>query len=160
MRLFEIFEDVANPVQVKQVADLLDKKFYQPADEIKKNRPVLDVEIPTSAANHFIQRYNERSDVAKFSLRDVYQLLARAKKDPSLGYADSLEDLARENYPLDTVVLQDKDKLTIPVIVKPNPKCVKMTDGNPVCVTRNGTKEPKNQLIPKTIYRKGVNDAN
>ena len=156
MRLFEIFEDTASPANVKVVADTLDARAYQPADKVAKNAPVLDIEIPTSG--HFIQRYNQRSDIAKFSLKDVFNLLYRAKTDPSLGFAKELDALAREDDPEDDVVVKGSDNLTIPLIVKPNPEAVKTTPNNPVAMGRRGNKVPRNQAIVKTIYRKGVND--
>lgn len=158
MRLFELLEDIARPADIQRVADILDDKFYQPPEQLRRGKPVLDVEIPTSSSNHFIQRFNQRSDIAKFTLKDILQLLARAKVDPSLGYIDTLDDLSKKNNPLSDVVIKGEDNLTIPVVVKPNPKCKTMTDGNPVCVTHSGQKEPKNRIIPKTVYRKGIPD--
>jgi len=158
MRLNEIFEATANPADIKTVADTLDKFVYQPEEKLKKRQPVLDVEIPTSDMNHFVQRFNQRSDKAKFTLKDIFNLLARAKADPSMGYASELDALSRENNPHDDIVIQGDDKLTIPVLVKSNPKCAKQTDGNPVCPTANGKLEPKNIVIPKTVYRKGIDD--
>lgn len=158
MRLFEIFEDTASPANVKVVADTLDNRAYSPADKVARSAPVLDMEIPTSGKNHFIQRYNQRSEKAGFNLKDIFKLLYRAKTDPSMGYAKQLDNLSREEDPNDSIEIRGDDALTVPVIVKPNPEIVKSTDGNPVGLTRQGKKAPKNQVIPKTVFRKGVAD--
>lgn len=161
MRLNEIFnEDTVTPAGVENLEKVLDKNFYQPDAAVKTDKPVLDMEFSKNPSSHFIQRFNQRSDIGKFSLVDVGRLLAQAKTDPSLGFKDELDALSKENYPMDDVILQAKgpNPLTIPVIIKPNPAATKMTDGRPVAADRAGNKIPKNQIIPKTVYRKGIDD--
>jgi hypothetical protein len=105
-----------------------------------------------------MQRIQQRNAVAKITPQEIEALLARAKLDPKLGFAGKLDALSKEEDPDTDIVLQDpRTKLTIPAIVKPNTQCVRSTDGNPVCLTRQG-KEPKNKIVAKTIFRKGVED--
>lgn len=160
MRLFELFDAPATPGNIGALEKALDDNYYQPADKVKKNQPVLDVEIHDGPNSHFVQRYNQRAKKADFGLKDIAKLLAAAKTGAIPGYKDELDALSREDHPHDSVVIQDKgaNPLTIPVIVEPNPEAAKSTDGNPVAVSRNGRKIPKNQLIPKTVYRKGIED--
>jgi len=162
MRLFEIFDGPATPANIDKLEKTLDRNFYQPEDKVKANQPVLDVDIDSSPRNHFIQRYGERARKANFGLADIAALLASAKTGKLPGYKDELDDLSRENYPMDNVVIQGKGEnpLTIPVIVKPNPAAAKMQDGNPVAADRQGKKVPKNRIIPKTVYRQGIMDQN
>lgn len=160
MRLFELFDGPATPANIDKLEKTLDDKIYQPAEKVKRNQPVLDVDISKKPSNHFIQRYNERARKADFGLFDIMKLLADAKTGKLPGYKDELENLSRENYPLDSVMIQDtgENPLTIPVIVKPNPEATKMEPGNPVALSRGGKKIPKNIVVPKTVYRKGIDD--
>jgi hypothetical protein len=156
MRLWELFEDIT-PADIKDIERKLDHDVYQPADKLKKNQPVLDLDLPTGNS-HFMQRIQQRNAVAKITPQEIEALLARAKLDPKLGFAGKLDALSKEEDPDTDIVLQDpRTKLTIPAIVKPNTQCVRSTDGNPVCLTRQG-KEPKNKIVAKTIFRKGVED--
>jgi hypothetical protein len=157
MRLNEIFEDV-DVTQLKKVERALDAFVYQPPDKVQKSKPVLDVEIPTKSSDHFIQRFNERNKTNNFNLGQVYELLKAAKTDPSLGYADELDTLSREDHPHETINIKDKgkDALVVPVIVQANPEARRISPNNPVALDRQGKKVPKNQLKPKTIFRKGV----
>ncbi len=160
MRLFELFDGPATPANIEKLEKALDTKFYQPMDKVKTNQPVLDLDIDSRPTSHFIQRYTERAKKAEFGLADIAALLARAKTGAIPGYKDELDDLSRENYPMDDLVIQGQgpNPLTIPVIVKPNPEAKKMQDGNPVAADRTGKKVPKNRIIPKTVYRKGIDD--
>lgn len=159
MRLIEIFEDVS-PTDLKKVELALDKFVYQPEDQIKNSEPVLDVDIPTSPRNHFVQRLNQRGEKAEINLGQIYSLLKAAKTDSSLGYQDDIEDLSKAQDPEDDLVIQSREKhpLTIPVIVKPNPQAVKANNGSSVGLDANGNKVPKNRMIPKTVFRKGIDD--
>lgn len=160
MRLFEIFDGPATPANIDKLEKTLDDKVYQPANKVQRREPVLDLEINSSPSSHFIQRYSERAKKADFGLMDIMRLLAGAKTGAIPGYKDELDDLSRENYPLDDIVIKGTgpNPLTIPAIVKPNPAAKNMQDGNPVASTRNGEKVPKNVIIPKTVYRKGIDD--
>lgn len=160
MRLFELFDGPATPANIDKLEKTLDDKIYQPAEKVKKNEPVLDVDISKSPSSHFIQRYTERAKKADFGLLDIMRLLADAKTGKLPGYKDELDNLSRENYPLDSIKIQGggENPLTIPVIIKPNPAAAKMQDGNPVAATRAGQKVPKNLIIPKTVYRQGIDD--
>jgi hypothetical protein len=159
MRLIEIFEDVS-PVDLKKVELALDKFVYQPEDQIEKREPVLDVDIPTSPNNHFVQRLNQRGEKAGINLGQIYSLLKAAKTEPQLGYQDDLEDLSKEQDPETDLVIKSKEKnpLTVPVIVVPNPQAVKTNIGSSVGVSATGQKVPKNRMIPKTVFRKGIDD--
>lgn len=160
MRLFELFDGPATPANIDKLEKTLDNNFYQPADKVKNNEPVLDLEISDNPSSHFIQRYTERAKKADFGLADIASLLARAKTGALPGYKEKLDDLSRENYPLEDLVIKStgENPLTIPVIVKPNPVAKNMQNGNPVASTRDGKKVPKNIIIPKTVYRKGIDD--
>lgn len=157
MKLTDLFEDVS-PTDIKRVEVALDKFVYQPEEKIKNRDPVLDVFLPTSSTNHFIQRFNQRAEKANITLGDVFNLIKNAKTNPELGFTKELNDVSLEQNPEQTIVFKDKDNLTIPVVVVPNPACKISSENNPVCKTHSGSLEPKNRLIPKTIYRKGVND--
>lgn len=156
MRLWELLEDLT-PADIKDIEHKLDNQVYQPADKLNKNQPVLDLDLPVGSS-HFMQRILQRAGIAKITPQEIESLLARAKQDPKLGYNRNMDTLSKETDPNDEFVIQDpRTKLTIPVIVKPNPSCVRTTDGNAVCMTRQG-KEPKNKMVAKTIFRKGVED--
>ena len=160
MRLFELYDGPATPASIEKLENFLDAKFYQPAEKVKTNQPVLDLDIDPRDTSHFIQRYKERAKKADFGLADIAALLAQAKSGALPGYKDQLDDLSRENYPLDDVIIKSKgpNPLTIPVIVKPNPEAKKFEPGNPVAANRQGQKVPKNLITPKTVYRKGIDD--
>lgn len=159
MRLIDLLEDIS-AYDLKRIEKALDAFVYQPEEKIKKSAPVLDVDIPTNKDNHFVQRLNQRSEVADIPLGSVYNLMKNAKVDQSLGFKKELDDVAREDNPDETIVLQDigKHPLTIPVKVVPNPDAVKTSPNNPVGVSKAGQKVPKNKIIPKTVYRKGIDD--
>lgn len=159
MRLIDLLEDIS-AYDLKRIEKALDAFVYQPEEKIKKAAPVLDVDIPTNKDNHFVQRLNQRSEIADIPLGSVYNLMKNAKIDQSLGYKKELDDVAREDDPDETIVLQASGKhpLTIPVKVVSNPDAVKTTPNNPVGVSRTGQKVPKNKIIPKTVYRKGIDD--
>ena len=157
MRLWELLEDIT-PADIKSIERSLDAEVYQPPELVKKNKPVIDLELPVGNA-HFMQRIIQRADKARISADEIKDLLYRAKTDPSLGYAKEIDALSKKNNPDDSITIQDpKTKLTIPVIAKPNQVCKSSSvDGVPVCLTQQG-KAPKNKLTAKTIFRKGVDD--
>jgi hypothetical protein len=157
MRLWELFEDItAN--DIRNVERTLDDRLYQPAEKIRTNQPVLDLDLPTD--QHFMQRIVGRSDKAKITPNEIANLLARAKIDGSLGFKDELNQAAVDGRPGETINVQDpKTKLTIPLVVDANPACKpnSTSPDNPVCGTAQG-KQPKNIIRAKTIFRKGVED--
>ncbi len=155
MLLSDLFEDVS-AYDVKRVEAALDRFVYQPEEKVKTRQPVLDVDLPVKSA-HFFQRLNQRKELAKIDLGQIYNMLKRAKTDPSMGYSQILDMLAKEDDPRATIVIQDEDDLQVPVIIHANPECETCTDGNPVCKTKTGT-APRNMMTAKTIYRKGVDD--
>jgi hypothetical protein len=71
---------------------------------------------------------------------------------------------ALENYYLaidsykKAIKSKEKNPLTVPVIVVPNPQAVKTNIGSSVGVSATGQKVPKNRMIPKTVFRKGIDD--
>ena len=157
MRLWELFEDIS-PLDIQRIEYALDKFVYQPTDKVKKREPVLDVDLPTASSSHFMQRLNLRGDKAQITPAQIYSLLKQARENDSLGFAKKLDKLSKENDPGETITLVDKDGLTIPVIIRQDPTCVKTQNGNPVCVNNRGTTQPKNKMVAKTIFRKGVED--
>ena len=157
MRLWELFEDIT-PADIRNVERTLDDRLYQPAEKVRTNQPVLDLDLPTD--QHFMQRIVGRSNKAKITPNEIANLLARAKIDPSLGFKDEINQAAVSGRQGETINVQDpKTKLTIPLVVVPNPACKPgSTDPkNPVCGTQQG-KQPKNIIRAKTIFRKGVDD--
>lgn len=156
MRLWELIEGIT-PAEIEQIERELDQTTYMPADQVAKQKPVLDLELP-SGRQHFMQRIIQRADKAKITPQEIEQLLLRARTDPKMHLVKKLDDISRETDPSDEIVIQDpKSKLTIPVTFNANPDCVRSSDGSAVCLTRTG-KEPKNQMVAKTIFRKGVED--
>lgn len=161
MRLNEIFQEATlTPQGVDSLEKVLDKNYYQPAPAVAAEEPVLDMEISKSPTSHFIQRFNQRSEVAGFDLSDVARLLAKAKTDPALGYTDELNAASKEENVDKEIVIRasGKNPLTIPVMITPNPEVVKSQDNRAVGVTASGQKVPKNQIIPKTVWKQGIND--
>lgn len=157
MRLWELMGTI-NPASIKDVEKRLDTTLYRPEEKVKKNKPVIDLELPSNA--HFMDRLIQRAKKANISPEEIESLLARAKADPSLGFKDEIEDVCWDERPEDTITIQDKKSgLTIPTIAVPNPNCKPGTtsDKFSTCMTPNG-KEPKNRLVAKTIFRKGVQD--
>lgn len=157
MKLDDLFEDFS-AMDLKRVEAALDRFVYQPEEKIKARDNVLDVYIPTSKSNHFVQRLDTRSEKANINLGQVFNLIKAAKTNPSFGFSDDLNRLSREQDPEETLVLKDPENLTIPVVVVPNPECSTSFPNNPVCKTASGSLEPKNRIIPKTIFRKGFDD--
>lgn len=157
MRLWELFEDI-KPADIKNVERALDARIYQPAEKVRTNQPVLDLDLPTD--QHFMDRFVQRAGPAKITPNEVANLLARAKVDPSLGFKNELEQAAVHGKSGQTIDVQDpQTKLNIPLVVKPNPECKPNATNpdNPVCGTPDG-KAPKNKVVAKTVFRKGVRD--
>lgn len=157
MRLWELMGPIT-PSDIKGIERRLDKEVYQPEDKIKRNKPVIDLELPTSA--HFMDRIIQRADKANISPEEIEQLLARAKTDPRLGVQGTIDDVSREEDPEADIYIKDpQSQLTIPAIAVPNPNCKPGTtnDQFSTCMTPMG-KQPKNKLVAKTIYRRGIED--
>lgn len=156
MRLWELFEDIS-PAEIKDIEHTLDDLLYQPPEKVKRNQPVIDLDLPTGRS-HFMQRIIQRADKANITAREIQHVLARAKTDPSMGVADKINAASKIDNPQDDILVRDPDTdLTIPMVVVPNQSCEKTTDGIAVCKTPVG-KAPKNKIVAKTIYRKGVED--
>lgn len=73
--------------------------------------------------------------------------------------AKSIDQMSRADikYPQDMAIHDPETDLVIPVVFVPNRECKLSRSGESVCSTGNG-KAPKNSMIAKTIYRKGVSD--
>lgn len=162
MKIFELDSHWAQ--LISGIEKFLDDRVYQPSDKVKGWKPgndsVLDLDLPTGEA-HFIERLKQRAKGQNITPKEIAQLLANAKLKPDLGVKKEIEDAGKENYPSEEVFIQDPiTKLTIPVIVKPNPKCDQKSfrDGVSVCLTKKGELAPKNRVVAKTIYRKGFTD--
>lgn len=157
MRLWELFEDIT-PADIRAIERTLDARVYQPAEKVRTNQPVMDLDLPTD--QHFMQRVTQRSGKAKITPNEIANLLARAKLDPSLGYAGKINQASVDGKPGQTIEIKDpKSNLVIPTVVDRNPNCKPNATNpdNPVCGTPAG-KQPKNVLRAKTIFRKGVAD--
>lgn len=156
MRLWELFESIS-PSDVDRLEKHLDAHVYQPADKVAKREPVIDLDLP-KGRSHFMQRLVTRADKAGITLPEIYRLLKRAKEDPSLGVSKRIERAATAEDPHFDITIRSEDDLIIPFTVRENPQCSKTQPGNPVCSDHYGRKMPRNRMIAKTIYRKGVDD--
>jgi hypothetical protein len=159
MRLWELFSDVqasraAMKRDIERVEDRLNRTVYAPQDKIKARKPVLDLELPTGSPArpaHFYQRAWER----KIKPSEIEDVLRQGKDD----FSDELDAAAKKTDSRDTFDYYDPmTHVHVPIMVVPNPRCVKSQEGNPVCLTRDGKLEPKNELVAKTIIRKGSPD--
>lgn len=159
MKLYQLLEFIS-AADLKRVERNLDAEVYQPAELVAKNKPVIDLEVPTSG--HFMDRINQREIGHNLTPDEIRDLLLKAKTDPKIGMKDRIEAASKMNDPdLDTKIVDPKTKLAIPVIAKPNPECdpnQNLQNGVSVCKSRDGKKVPKNMLVTKTIFRQGVPD--
>lgn len=153
MKLWELFNDELPeilPQDVKKAEFRLNKLVYAPDEKVKKNQPVVKVELPVGNPKadrpaHFYQRAWERGITPEDIIRTMKHGHDQNEK--------KLEKIAKERDPNDEMVFTDpRGYIRIPVIVKPNQDCSKTQDGNPVCMTPDG-KQPKNKLVAKTITR-------
>lgn len=155
MRLMELL----SPRDVKSIEQQLNAEVYQNPKAVGGKAPPVKLVLPTHA--HFMDRLRQRGDDHHITDQEIKDLLARARLDPSLGVAKEIDKHAKMNEPEGTIVIKDPDThLTIPVAFNPNDHCMPnqhFQNGVPFCKTPNG-KEPKNLMIAKTIYRKGVED--
>ena len=155
MRLMELL----SPRDVKSIEQALNAEVYQNPKAVGGKAPPVKLVLPTHA--HFMDRLKQRGDDHHITDQEIKDLLARARLDPHLGVSKQIDKHAKMNNPDDTIVIQDPDThLTIPVVFNPNNHCMPnqhFQDGVPFCKTPTG-KEPKNLMVAKTIYRKGVDD--
>lgn len=156
MLLEELFEEIENdkcttklsPRDLTDLEQFMNHRVFRPKDAIQKNGIVLDLDLPVG--KHFHQRALERS----VSDCEIEQALLKGWNQNF----QELRDAARENNPeADELHFVDPDtKIDIPMIVKPNPKIRPdaRVQGKAVAVTPGGLKEPKNQIIAKTVVRR------
>jgi hypothetical protein len=157
MRLSQLFEfSPPSAEDIKNIDQSLNQDVYQPADQLRKGKPVIDLEIPTDT--HFMDRIIQRSDKARITKGEIYNLLKAAKQDPRLGLSREIQDLSVEDDPNKDIVARSPNNLIIPLIARPNTDCVKEKPGTAVGWDRRGNLVPKNKLTAKTIYRKGIPD--
>jgi len=149
---------------IANLEKFLDDRVYQPPEKVKNWKPgadaVLDLELPSGEA-HFMNRIKQRAKAQNITPKEIAQVLANAKLKPQMGVKSQIEDLSKETYPKQDIFIQDPEtKLTIPAIIKPNPECdpKSFRDDIPICLTKGGALAPKNQMVAKTIYRKGFTD--
>ena len=154
MRLWELFSDL-NERNLKDIERDLDSQVYQPAEKVLQGKPVIDLDLLSSP--HFIQRVNQRAGNAGVSPEEVEDLFraGREKFKVEIGQASRKDNFQDTGSHID--FYDPKTKLMVPTIVQPNPNCKPNSRGKVVCQTPNGT-EPKNRLVAKTMFRKGVDD--
>lgn len=155
MKLWELFNDELPEIQpsdLKKAEFRLNKLVYAPDEKVKKNQPVVKVELPVGNPKadrpaHFYQRAWERGITPTEILRTM--------KIGHDEYEDKINKMAKTENPRDELVFRDPTThVEIPVMAVPNRDCTKSQEGIPVCMTPDG-KQPKNKLVAKTVIRKG-----
>jgi hypothetical protein len=156
MRLYELL----SMQDVKNIERKLNANVYGDPKAVGGKAAPIKLVLPTNA--HFMDRVKQRSGSHDIDAEELESLLARARLDPNLGLDKIIDKKAKLNEPEGDITIQDpKTKLTIPIAFDPNDHCAvqKFADGIPVCKTPSGTKEPKNIMTAKTIFRKGIKDS-
>ncbi len=159
MKLWELIEEL-NPSEIKDIEMKLNRQVYMPASATNRGAPVLKLTLPTNqhfggrATGDNTDRFSHEND--DFTSDEVEDLLTKAKSDPKLGYAKDLDNFASFPGPGDYPpeghgypIIDPKNNLKIPVVVKPNPRGKQLASKNTV-VTDHGI-EPRNLLKAKTI---------
>ena len=150
MRLWELFSDLGEK-SLSAVEKELDAKDYQPADKVKAQKPVVDLDL---SSPHLLQRVAQRSKTANISPEEIEDLLHRGREK----YKIEIGQASRQDAFGNQIDFYDPEsKLLVPTIVSPNPKCKPNSRGKVVCQTTDGP-EPKNSLVAKTVVRKGTAD--
>jgi len=150
MRLWELFSDLGEK-SLSAIERDLDANDYQPADKVKAQKPVVDLDL---SSPHLLQRLQQRGRTAGISPEEIEDLLhrGREKYKIEIGAASRQETFGNQIDFYDP-----ESKLLIPTIIIPNPKCKPNSRGKVTCQTTNGP-EPKNSLVAKTVVRKGTPD--
>lgn len=150
MRLWELFSDLGEK-SLGAVERELDARDYQPADKVKAQKPVVDLDL---SSPHLLQRVQQRSKTAGVSPEEIEDLLHRGREK----YKVEIGAASRQDTFGNQIDFYDPEsKLLVPTIVAPNPKCKPGSRGKVVCQTVDGP-EPKNSIVAKTVVRKGVAD--
>lgn len=150
MRLWELFSDLGEK-SLSAVEKELDAKDYQPAEKVKAQKPVVDLDL---SSPHLLQRVAQRSKTANISPEEIEDLLHRGREK----YKIEIGSASRQDAFGNQIDFYDPEtKLLVPTIVSPNPKCKPNSRGKVVCQTVDGP-EPKNSLVAKTVVRKGTAD--
>jgi hypothetical protein len=153
MKLWELFD--IEPIDLKKTEFRLNKLTYAPDEKVKKNQPVVKVELPIGNPKagrpaHFYQRAWERG----ISPDEILKVMKKGHDE----HEKIIDKIAKEENPHDELMFYDQSThVEIPVITVPNRDCSKTQSGNPVCMTPDG-KQPKNKLVAKTVIRKGEQD--
>lgn len=155
MRLIELF---TNPEQqIKDIARELNTKLYAPADAIAADTvgdPVILLDLPTTPDRHFFKRLINRQNTQNISPEEVEQALIKMHQTQRT----SINRVARSEAPRHRhiTMIDPTSGLKIPFVGEKNPRCLTQPNSPySVCKTAHGL-EPKNQLYPKTIYRKDL----
>lgn len=155
MKLHEIFDlsesvyDITSK-DIATIEHLLNDKFF--GSKFTIVFPIGTQRNPS----HFYKRAWERGVTPKEIINTIVKGFSKFKKEFVAILNDEIEvsDNHRPKYDF----YDPETKILIPILVEPNFDCKKHQKGNPVCLTANGTKEPKNKLYAKTIYKKGEDD--
>lgn len=151
MRFFEIFEDVS-PEELRSIEKLLNDKVWMPQSMMKTGGPVLKLVLPKNA--HFSQRTAERGESQNITAREIANLLAAAKSDPSNAYYDALQKFAVDDDASHTLNIKDPvSGLKIPVSIEHNRDAFYTKPDSAVAGTRDGKAVPKNVAKAKSIMR-------
>lgn len=156
MLLEELFEEIVqdrctrklSPKDLTDLEQFMNNRVFRPKDAVQKDGIVLDLDLPVG--KHFHQRALERG----VSDCEIEQALLKGWNQNF----QELRDISRDNSPeADELHFVDPEtKIDIPMIVKPNPRIRpdQRKPGKAVAVTPGGLKEPKNQIIAKTVVRR------
>jgi len=155
MKLNQLFEDISVD-DLKYITNNLNRKLYQNNKTLQHDN-MIKLEIPTDA--HFMDKLIQRQTKANITLKEIEKLLIDVKVNPNFNCTKEITNLSRKSNIIDTTIIaQNPEKLIIPLVVKPNKDCVNSVDNSSIGKDKNGKIVPKNIIVTKTIFRKGVRD--